>query len=60
MRDDLVTQLREMVARSLALAQRTREEGHHDLSAELIAQAIRCEEKANTLEAMNAKPKLSG
>ncbi len=55
-----MTQLREMVARSLALAQRTREEGHHDLSAELIAQAIRCEEKANTLEAMNAKPKLSG
>ncbi len=57
MLSDLVTQLREMVVRSLVLAVRARENGHNDLSNKLIANATRCERRATALEAMPAKRK---
>ncbi len=53
--DALVTQLRATVARSLVLALRAREKGRDDLSEELIAQCVQCEERASALEAMSAK-----
>ncbi len=58
MLDDLVALLREMAVRSLALAVRAREEGHDDLSEELIASAAQCERRASAIEAMPAKPSL--
>ncbi len=58
MLDDLVTQLRELVVRSLVLAVRAREKGDNDLSAELIAHAAQCEQRAGALEVKHGRPKV--
>jgi hypothetical protein len=51
MRDDLASELRDMMARYLALALRAVQGGHIDISEELVVHAIQCDNKANALEA---------
>jgi hypothetical protein len=52
-----IARMRANAARMLALALKTQAEGQIELSEQLVAAALDCEEKANILEAAAAKPK---